>query len=384
MRAGRICFFVVLFAAACGARSSLEGLGDESSGSDAAIASDVSFQDAAVPSDASEASACTVSSAPCDAAAVATCDGCAPPTLLATCQHLPGALALDDASVVWINDGVVDSPGGHNVLPTYKDGALMRCAASGCGGTPSPIAVGIHQAWTESFAIAGASSYYSANESGWKIFRVDDSTCADTPPGVPGGGYDFAADETTLYFTTWNGNTVEACTGACASPTTLWKAPTPNIFTMGIAVDATDVYWSTSHGEIYRCAKSGCAGQPTLVMHVIVGLDSIALDDVNVYAAGWGLLSCPKSGCAQPKVLTTSVNAPTIPFAHLATDGVNVYWARILAVSPSRGGVFRCPVTGCLAPELIAATGEPGGIAVDATRVYWSDTSSGTISSLPK
>jgi len=383
MRAGWISPWVIALAAACGARAALDGPNEESdaasSNDSAAAPGDAATEGAA---DATAVVSCSSASSSCDAGAVDTCDGCVPPTVLATCQALPGALALDDASVLWINQGVVASPGVHNVPPTFKDGALLRCAAGGCGGAPSPIAVGIDNAWTESFAVAGPSSYFTARtKDGARVVTVDDSACTSAPAGVPGAGYDFAADDTTVYFTA--GYAVEACSGGCASPTTLWTSPAPNIVTSGIAVDATDVYWSTSHGEIYRCAKSGCGGQPTLVTHTIFGLDAIALDDVNIYATGYGLLSCPKSGCAQPSVLTT-VNAPSTPSAHLATDGVNVYWTRLTAVYPSRGGVFRCPVTGCSAPEQIAATGQPGGVAVDGARVYWADTSSGTISSLPK
>jgi hypothetical protein len=149
---------------------------------------------------------------------------------------------------------------------------------------------------------------------------------------------------------------------------------------MGIEVDATDVYWTTSHGEIYRCAKSGCAGNPTLVTHTLAGLDALALDDVNVYAVGAGLYSCPKTGCAQP----TTLAAVELPSANLVTDGSNLYWTRITKVDPTSGGVFRCAVTGCSAPEMIAAAAQPAGIAVDATRVYWSDTTNGTIFALAK
>jgi hypothetical protein len=366
----RVLVYVFVLPCACGARSTLDGA---SSPGDAAIR----------PTDASvEPWVCSYPSGPCDSGAAAVCDGCASPAVLATCQQLPTALALDDASVVWINQGVVDFVGGHKVPTTYKDGALMRCAASGCQGVPSPIAVGLNEVWTQSFAIAGSASIYMRETGGGTtIFTTNDFECTTAPTGFAGFGYTFAADETTLFYTTWNGNAVNACSAVgCVSPTVLWTAPTPNIFTMGIAVDATDVYWTTSHGEIYRCGKSGCAGTPTLVTHTLAGMDAIAVDDANVYAAGAGLLSCPKSGCAQPTVLTI-VDLPT---SFLVTDGLNLYWPRVTTLFPAHGAVFRCAVSGCSAPELIAAADQPGGIAIDATHIYWSDTANGTISSLAK
>ncbi len=254
----------------------------------------------------------------------------------------------------------------------------MRCAKGGCDAGPSPIVVGLKNVWPQSFATASGSSVFTAEG---MLLTVENGTCTSAPSAIAGGGYNFAADGKTAYFTTWDANTVNACpVDGCATTTTLWTAPTPNIFTMGIAVDATDAYWTTSHGEVYRCAKSGCAGKPILVMHTLAGLDAIALDDVNVYAAGAALYSCSKAGCAQPTTLTTSA----LPSANLVTDGSRLYWTRITDVYPTRGGVFRCAVSGCSAPEMMAATTQPGGVAVDATRVYWSDTTNGTVFALAK
>lgn len=376
---------VIGLATACGARSALDD--DAAAPTDASAPVDARSpfgeagpgEDAGADADAGGPS-CTTATATCDAGLAATCDGCAPPTVLATCQSLPGALAMDDASVVWINEGVVDMPHILKTPATYKDGAVMRCAASGCGNAPSPIAIGIHNLWTRSFAVVNGASYYLAQPpEDFELFVAPDDACTSTPPMVPGYGYAYAGDEASVYFTTYNQDRVYTCSGDCASATLLWAAPTQNDFTIGIAVDATDVYWTTSHDEVYRCAKAGCALSPTLLTQQGFGRDAIALDDANVYATDDSrLYACSKSGCASPTVLTTT-HAPT---TNLVTDGANLYWS--MKTGQNAGGVFRCPVTGCAAPELIASVVQPGGIALDASRVYWSDAVSGTIASLPK
>lgn len=50
---------------------------------------------------------------------------------------------------------------------------------------------------------------------------------------------------------------------------------------MGIAVDATDVYWVES--EIYKCAIGGCGGSPTRVAPGLVVANAIALDASHIY-----------------------------------------------------------------------------------------------------
>lgn len=369
---------VILLATACGARSALDDAATTSSDATALDASpwgEASPSEEAAP-DAATAPSCEAVVSVCDAGLAATCDGCATPAVLATCQSLPGALAIDDVSVVWINEGVVDIPQHQKEPATFKDGAVVRCDASGCGNAPSPIVVGIANVWMRSFAVASGSSHYGA---GNDLFTADNSACTNAPASAEAFGYSYAADDVSLYFTTWNDNRVYACSGPCTSTTLLWTAPTVNVFTMGIAVDATDAYWTTSHGEVYRCAKSGCAGSPTLVTHTLAGMDAITLDDANVYTTTGGhLLACPKTGCTTPMVLT-AIHPPT---TNLVTDGANLYWTALTGAM--EGGVFRCAVTGCSAPDLIARVVQPGGIALDATRVYWSDTASGTVSSLPK
>ena len=64
-------------------------------------------------------------------------------------------------------------------------------------------------------------------------------------------------------------------------------------------------------------------------------------------------------------------------------DAANVYFT---VYSTSTGGsVASCAVGGCSAPTTLASSqGQPEGIAIDATTIYWADESSGNIMKLPK
>src|SRR5579863_2739284 len=100
---GRSVFASCAVVLACGARSTLDVLAPPS---DDATTTDAMSPASDVADAPPDVSLCTYAAAPCDAGIVEPCDGCAPPTVLASCQSLPQALALDDASVVWINQGV--------------------------------------------------------------------------------------------------------------------------------------------------------------------------------------------------------------------------------------------------------------------------------------
>jgi hypothetical protein len=54
-------------------------------------------------------------------------------------------------------------------------------------------------------------------------------------------------------------------------------------------------------------------------------------------------------------------------------------------ISQTEAGIFSCPVTGCVtAPTMLAPATEPGGMAVGATDVYWTEDIEGTVYHVPK
>jgi hypothetical protein len=61
-----------------------------------------------------------------------------------------------------------------------------------------------------------------------------------------------------------------------------------------IAVDATDVYWSTrdsgaGDAKIMKCAISGCNGQPTVVVSAQSEIGGLAVDGASLY---WTAFAC--------------------------------------------------------------------------------------------
>jgi len=131
--------------------------------------------------------------------------------------------------------------------------------------------------------------------------------------------------------------------------------PNPN----GIAVDATDVYFTTDAG----LRKVPIAGGPLVVIDNQCCAKGVALDANNVYwcndAAGT-IYQTPKAGGA----ILTLTNVESAP-VNLAVDATTVYWANY------NGQVRSVPIGGGFVATVAAIVNIPWGITVDANNVYW-------------
>ncbi|MDB4934136.1 MAG: hypothetical protein JWP87_1108 [Labilithrix sp.] len=140
----------------------------------------------------------------------------------------------------------------------------------------------------------------------------------------------------------------------------------------GIAVDATDVYWTnTGAGAIAKCAKAGCGGNPT-VLAAKQKPWRITVDGENVYWTNrdsGSVMQCAKTGCAGVPIVLAS--AQSYPYSIVASGG-NVYWTNS-GNGDGGGQVMKCAVGGCGgAPTVIADVPiAVRALAVHGSEIYW-------------
>jgi hypothetical protein len=195
-----------------------------------------------------------------------------------------------------------------------------------------------------------------------------------------------AVDATNVYWTTSTAittphPTVLQCEKGACTPQVLESGTTTRQW---IAVDSTSVDWITSEGTVAgvaRCTIGGCGASPDTVPYVNVwdiaaaspgalwNGGSYVIDSTDVYwVDGRNILTCPIGRCGGAGVVVgRGVLTDTGVGPQIAVDALAVYWHDL------DGDIVRCPKPSCTNPTIVAhIPGETvSAIASDDVQAYW-------------
>jgi hypothetical protein len=192
-----------------------------------------------------------------------------------------------------------------------------------------------------------------------------------------------AVDTTNVYWTNTGDSTVKMAPLSGAGPvTTLASGQSDPI---SIVVNGGNVYWASyargmaGSGAVMTCAVGRCGSTLTPIATGQTGSWGVAVDGSgNTYfTAGSAVMKTPLVDGGPPFASDPRSNAYPV-----VVDNMNVYWG------DSSGYVYKCAVGGCGGTPTSLSPSEGAspsyGIALDATYVYWSNESQGTIARVSK
>ncbi len=331
------------------------------------------------------------------------------PSVIVTSQS-PTWIAVDATSVYWMNKEATPAGASGN-------SALLACPVAGCVGAPGTIWSGVYP--VDGLAESATTLVWSAgpgpaSADGSLGALPEIMGCADTGCGMAATAIatvsenisSIATDAVNVYWTTTDAVRKCPLTGCGSSPVTLASGVNaPG----SVTSNGQDVFWTTESGnsiagQIMKCAAGGCGGTPTVLVSNRTGAGVIAADGSNVYwvdngtAVGGGrlpltsyttgqVLECAVTGCGDTPSMLASY-ATWLGAGAIATDGTDVYWS-VEQSGGTLGAIVKCAVGGCGGtPTLVGTTSTQQsptvGLALDATRVYWSDPGSGRVLAVSK
>ena len=302
--------------------------------------------------------------------------------VLATGQYMPSAIAVDGVDVYWVNAGTpLGGSGCCKQVPIYVGAQVLRCAITGCGNAPTVLA-SLPPSGPTPFLLVPSTLTLDATKVYWAdgtSIRSCAKTGCDCTPTILAAAQSttgVAVTSSTLFFTEHDVGEVATCSiGGCPGAPTLLA--TSQVGPTGIALDTTDVYWTTN-STVVRCSLGGCNGVLDTLWHgqtvVQANTTGIAVDATNVYWTNaqpfnlGSVMQCAKANCAG--TLVTLAAARTEPLG-IAVDGENVYWTE-------SAGVMKCAIGGCTnSPTVLASSGSPA-IALDGAHAYFTQPGSTT------
>jgi len=279
-------------------------------------------------------------------------------TALVKNLHGSSALAIDKASVYWIDE----FDGALQRLP--KRGGVTMDLYSGTGIAFSPgasIAVDATDVYWTSATVAGgskSSTLSRQDKNGGKPSTVASSPASTLQCVV--------VDDASIYWVQGNAIMKAAKSGGAGLGIAGGQTGADCI-----AVDDKQVYWSLggtdkaqfTDGAIVSAPKAG--GAAKVVVKGAEHAANVLVDDKNVYWQNVDkIMKAPKTGGAEAVLATASG-----PIADIALDDGNVYFT--VRGTGTDGTVGRVSKDGGTPAVIATDQASPAGIVVDATTVYW-------------
>jgi len=150
-----------------------------------------------------------------------------------------------------------------------------------------------------------------------------------------------------------------ACIAGVCQPVVLTTGQPDLLF---LAVNATDLYWTTDPGAVVTMPIAG--GTPRILVSSSWSLEGIAIDSTTIYYSTYGggsIMTLPLGG-GVPSTFASGLERPI----GVAVDALNLYYADF-----ESGFIFEIPITGGSATPIVPEDTGTAGVAVRSNTLYW-------------
>jgi hypothetical protein len=203
------------------------------------------------------------------------------------------------------------APGDFAAYPTFHGAAVFFSATNASEVRKAPASGGpsiLLATPTQPFALAvdDMHVYYTSQQPVLQRAKIDGSGAGTTGEtvGMTGDQVGFVTLDTQRVYWAYSdadgkGHVLSAAKAAPAAGTIAYGNVSENVFAVGVAVDATNVYWSTAgagvgampaaDGKVFTCPIAGCGGKPPTVLATgNISAGPMAVDDQAVYWVEFG------------------------------------------------------------------------------------------------
>ncbi len=290
----------------------------------------------------------------------------------------------DDGTPIVLASAVALSPIAVDATSVYFDADDGLTAVSRCGGEPKLLAPGLGAA---GLALDATAIYGTGGKGVFKVPLTGGTptTLATVDPSSL--AYGIAVDATNVYWTGEGDGTISKVPIEGGPSTTLATAPAWCVTcgSLEIAAHANRVYWlfdgpiggtcPTDGVPNYPCMGSTVrsvpvgGGSSTTVVSGTWGPFTFAIDATSIYwIDGANDVVKKPLGGGTPVVLASGQRRPF----SIAVDATHVYWTNLgTGGGIDDGTVMKVPIGGGEPVTLASGQRSPDKIVVDATSVYW-------------
>jgi len=163
------------------------------------------------------------------------------------------------------------------------------------------------------------------------------------------------------------------CSGTCEAGRCVVTLASGQSFPFGIVLGSSNLYWANEGNALVQSVPMGGGSVTTLTTLTNEHPEFVALDSTNAYVTANSLYAVPLVG-GSGTVLASGYGT----VMGVRVDSTYAYFT----AGALPGGVYRVSKVGGTV-ETLATSSRPYDLAIDATYVYWTDLTDGTLSRAP-